>query len=168
MILVIGLFSCDRVEKKIEQVTNKVKSKTKEQLEKQTQRIVEKIFPPFDHNKPDIENNKKRFKDFIKVKLTPDIKNIYCFDDAIGIDADYMFSFNCDSSTSEKIIEVHGLTIDTINSDYGFGLQHDFEWWDKTKIKKLQKYSWTNGDRYFKFYWYDNEQGKAYFFDFDT
>lgn len=167
LILTSGLTSCDRVKNKTEELTDKVKKKAKKELEYQTQRVVDKVFPPFDQDKPDTDNNKKRFKDFLKVKMTSDVKNIYCFDDAIGIDADYMFAFNCDSATSVKIIEVHELSIDTLNSDNGFGMQHDFEWWDKERIKKLQKYSWTNDDQYFKYYWYDKENNKAYFFDFD-
>ena len=165
--LIFGSLSCDRVKRKAEQVTEKIKTKTKEGVERQAERVVHKIFPPFDHDKPDTENNKKRFEDFIKVKITPDVKNIYCFDDAIGIDTDYMFSFDCDSLTSTKIIEVNGLKLDTVNTDNGFYIQHDFNWWDKGKITKLKKYSWTNGDRYFKYFWYDKVDGKAYFFDFD-
>ncbi len=165
--LVFGLISCERLMRKTEQVTQKIKTKTKEGIEKQAERVVHKIFPPFDHDEPDTENNQKRFTDFIKVEITPDVRNIYCFDDAIGIDASYMFSFECNSVTSNKIIEVNNLTLDTLDSDNGFYIQRDFDWWNKEKIAKLRKYSWTNGDRYFKYYWYDNQEGKAYFFDFD-
>ena len=167
LILTLGIFSCNRVKRKAIHVKNQVQEKAKEQIEKQTRKVVDKVFPPFDHDKPDTDNNKKRFKDFIKIDLTPDIKNIYCFDDAIGIDASYMFSFDCKPGTSKKIIEINGLAIDTVNLDNGLGLQQDFEWWDKEHINKLQKYSWTNGKGYFKYYWYDKETRKAYFFDFD-
>lgn len=152
-ILITVLISCDRLKNK----TEKVKEKTTEELREQTQKVVDKVFPPFDHDRPDTSNHKKRFKDFLKIEITPDVKNIYCFDDAVGIDADYMFAFNCDSTTSRKIIEVHNLTIDTLNANNGFGLQNDFEWWDKERISALKKYSWTNGDQYFKYYWYDKE-----------
>src|SRR5690554_2062988 len=163
LILTIGVISCDRIKNKSEQVAEKVKEETKDELRKQTQKVIDKVYPPFDHDKPDTENNKKRFKDFLKVEISVDIKNIYCFDDAIGIDTDYMFAFNCNNSTSKKIIEVHNLTIDSLNSDNGFNMQHDFEWWNKKKIEKLQKYSWTDGNQYFKYYWYDKENEKAYF-----
>lgn len=136
-ILFTGIISCDQIKNKTEQV----KEKTKTELKEQTQKIIAKIFPTFDSEQPDTDNNKKRFKDFLKVELTPDIKNIYCFDDAIGIDADYMLSFNCDAITSKKIIEINKLTIDTINVNNAFALQNDFEWWDKKRIEKLQKYS---------------------------
>ena len=167
LILTIGLISCDRIRNKTEYVTEKVKEKTKDELREQTQKVIDKVYPPFDHDKPDTENNRKRFADFLKIEITPDVMNIYCFDDAIGIDADYMFAFNCNEITSQKIIESNNLTIDNLNSDNGFGMQSDFEWWDKERIKNLQKYSWTNGSQHFKYYWYDNGNEKAYFFDFD-
>jgi len=167
IILIIGTSSCDRVKRKTEQVTGEIKKETTNQIKNQSKKIGNKIFPKFDSDKADTENNKQRFKDFIKVEITPDVKNIYCFDDAIGIDADYMFLFDCDSLTSKKIIEMHNLVLDTVNFDNGFGMQHDFEWWDKDRIAELQKYSWTDGKQYHKYYWYDKEKGKAYFFDFD-
>ena len=159
-ILIIGLISCNRVKNKVENINKKAKEKTL--------KVIEKIHPSFDHDKADTENNKKRFKDFIKVETSQDIKNIFCFADEIGIDSDYMFAFNCNETTSAKIIELHHLTIDTINLDNGFAMQHNFEWWNKDRIKKLQKYSWSNGKQYFKYYWYDTENKKAYFFDFDV
>lgn len=156
-LFILGLFiySCGRLEQKVEQAKQEVEDKTKNKVSELTGKIANRIFPPFDSDKPDTDNNKKRFVDFLKVELTNDIKNIYCFDDAIGIDADYMFSFNCDSSTFNKILKVNKLTIDTVNEDYGFFMQHDFAWWDKNKIKLLEKYSWTNNERDSKYFWYD-------------
>jgi len=167
LVLTTTLASCDKVLNESKELKTKVLNNAPSEAEIWSKMLIHKVFPPFDHNKPDTENNKLRFKDFIKVKITPDIKNIYCFDDAIGIDADYMFSFDCDSTTSNKIIALHSLTIDTVNSNHGFGLQHDFDWWDKKKISQLQKYSWTDGRQYHKYYWYDQDNQKAYFFDFD-
>jgi hypothetical protein len=168
LLIAFGLIcSCDRLGQKAEQTKEVVEEKTKEEISKLTEKAANKIFPPFDADKPDTDNNKKRFTDFLKVDLTEDIKNIFCFDDAVGIDADYMFSFNCDSTTSKKIINVNKLTIDKVNKDCGFGMQNDFKWWDKNKIKSLQKYSWTNNDRYFKYFWYDHKDKKAYYFEFD-
>lgn len=167
LFLTIGMIACDRVKNKTEQAANSVKEAANEELKVQTQEVVDKVFPPFDHDKPDTKNNQKRFRNFLKVEITPDVKHIFCFDDAIGIDADYMFAFNCDETTSKKIIDVHHLTKDTLHQDNGFNMQHDFEWWNKERIAELQKYSWTDGDQYFKYYWYDKENKKAYFFDFD-
>lgn len=162
LLCVLGITSCDRVAEKSAQVIEQVKKET----EKQTQKVVDRVFPTFDHDKANTENNKKRFDEFIKVPRTQDVKNIYCFDDAIGIDADYMFAFNCNQETSNKIIEQHQLELNN-DGDNAFGLQSDFDWWDKEQIKTLQKYSWADGNQYFKYYWYDAENEHAYFFDFD-
>lgn len=131
------------------------------------QELANKVVPRFDAYEADTKFNKEHFTDFLKVDLTPDIKNIYCFDDAIGIDADYQFSFNCDSTTARKIINKHKLKRDKTTKDYAFGLQNDFEWWDKKKIEKLDLYSWQGEHQYFKYFWYDNTEQKAYYFDFD-
>jgi hypothetical protein len=159
--------SCDRLGQKADHAKDVIAEKTKEEVSKLTDKAANKIFPPFDSDKPDTDNNKKRFTDFIKVDLSADIKNIFCFDDAIGIDADYMFSFNCDRTTARNIIEKHQLKLDKETTDYAFGLQHDFEWWDKKKIEKLDLYSWQGDHQYFKYFWYDNTEQKAYYFDFD-
>jgi hypothetical protein len=167
VLLLLIVFSCSKIEKKTEHVVHKTADKATNFIKQQTFGITDRLFPIFDSNQPDTKNNKIRFRDFIKIELTPDVKNIYCFDDAVGIDASYMFAFNCNPGTSDKIIARHHLTLDTLNPDNGFAIQHDFEWWNKKKIEKLQKYSWTNGKSYYKYYWYDAEAQKAYFFDFD-
>jgi len=146
IILTLTFYSC-----------NRIKNKSKD--------LIDNVFPHFDAYKPDTKFNKKRFKDFLQVELTDDIKNIYCFGDAIGIDAYYLFSFNCDTATVRKIIEKHQFKLDTI-ANRTFGFQDDFEWWDKKKIEKLDLYTWE-GDRYFKHFWYDSTEQKAYYFDYD-
>ncbi|MEJ1237350.1 hypothetical protein WBG78_04415 [Chryseolinea sp. T2] len=151
--------SCDRMKQKADGLSDRIKNKAARQ--------VEKVFPTFDAYTPDTENNRKRFRDFLKIEPSPDVKNLYCFDDAIGIDQDYMFAFDCNAVTSAAIIKFNVLQIDTANMDNGFGMQHDFDWWDKNHIASLQKLAWTDGHGHFKYYWYDDKSGKAYFFDFD-
>ncbi|HTG56789.1 MAG TPA: hypothetical protein VL943_11010 [Niabella sp.] len=56
--------------------------------------MIDPLFPPFNSDQPDTEANRKNFRRFLQVDITSDITNIYCFDDAIGLDADYMFSFS--------------------------------------------------------------------------
>lgn len=155
--------SCHKIKSKTKELANQTESSAKEK----SKDITDKVIPHFDAYQPDTKYNKERFKDFLQVELTPDIKNIYCFDDAIGIDADYQFAFNCDSSTARRIIEKHLLTLDKETSDYAFGLQNDFSWWDKKKIEKLDLYSWKGEKQYFKYFWYDAKEQKAYYFDFD-
>lgn len=159
--MVIALFACDRLKQKTGETTHNgdtgdVRTATDTSLQ------------PFDHDKPDTENNRKRFREFLKVELTPDVRNIYCFDDELGIEADYMFAFNCDSVTSAKIIRVHRLTPDRENKNNCFDLQQDFAWWDKKRIARLPKYVWTDGLQNYTYYWYDRENKKAYYFDFDV
>lgn len=144
--------------------------KSKEKTTQIAKNAVEKVFPTFDSEIPDTETNKKNFRNFIKVDITPDVKNIYCFDDAIGQDADYMFSFSCNSKTAERIIELHQLIKDSIRGNNSKGLQHDFFWWDKNMIDKLESFSWnsnTEGKNFHKLFWYDDEQQKAYYFEYD-
>ncbi|MEQ1734200.1 MAG: hypothetical protein ABL940_11030 [Bacteroidia bacterium] len=148
IIFALALISCTRVENKGHQ-------------------IIDKIIPRFDAYKPDTKYNKERFKDFLKIDITLDVKNIYCFNDAIGIDTDYQFSFNCDTATVRKIITKHQLKLDKETTDYAFGLQNDFEWWDKKKIEKLDLYSRRDDHQYFKCFWYDKIEQKAYYFDCD-
>ena len=81
--------------------------------------------------------------------------------------ADYQFSFNCHKSTAALIIKSNDLKIDTATSDFAFGLQDEFPWWSKKKIEQLQLYSWKGEQEYYKYFWYDDREQKAYFFDFD-
>ena len=158
------IISCNRIKNKGQELADNTKEKVKDK----SKDLVDKVIPHFDAYRPDTKFNKERFKDFLQVDLTEDIKNIYCFDDAIGIDADYQFSFNCDSVTAGRIIKKHQLKLDKTSTNYGFGLQNDFEWWDKKKIEKLDLYTWQNADhRYFKLFWYDKTEQKAYYFDYD-
>lgn len=163
IILSMILISCERIINKGQDLADK----TKEKVKTKSKDLADKISPHFDAYNADTKYNKKRFTDFIKVEITPDVKNIYCFDDAIGIDADYQFGFECNPETAQKIITKHQLKLDKITEGNAFGLQNDFDWWDKKKIEKLDLYSWHDGRQYFKYFWYDQEEQKAYFFDFD-
>jgi hypothetical protein len=167
LILVLALFTFSAC-KKVKRKMIVAKEKTEMKINKNSEKLMQKVFPTFDFEKSDTENNKLRFKEYLDIELTKDVDSIYCFDDAIGIDSDYMFSFNCNELTSKKIIEKHKLTLDKINLDNGFALQHEFNWWNKEKISELDKYSWNNGNGYSKYYWYDNENETAYYFEFST
>jgi hypothetical protein len=70
---------------------------------------------------------------------------------------------------SFHLIAKHKLTLNTkaTDIDYGFGMQNDFDWWDKNKIKNLQLYSWEGTNRFYKYFWYDTNEQKAYYFEFD-
>lgn len=145
--------------------------KGKEKTGQIAKTAVEKVFPTFDSDIPDTQANKKNFRHFIKVDITPDVTHIYCFDDAIGQDGDYMFSFNCNAKTAEDIIKRHDLTKDSILGNNQEGMQHDFFWWDKKRIDELERFSWNsdneNKKNLHKIFWYDKENQKAYYFEYD-
>ena len=159
----LSIFSCGQIKNKGKELAKE----TEQRIEDKSKELIDKVVPVFDPYNPDTKFNKERFKDFLQVDLTPDIKNIYCFDDAIGIDADYQFSFNCNTSTVAKIIKKLNLTLDSKTTDFGFGFQNDFDWWNKKKIEKLKLYSWKGENEYYKYFWYDTIEQKAYYFDFD-
>ena len=143
--------------------------KGKEKTEYIAQKSFEKVFPTFNSDIPDTEANKKNFRNFLQVDITTDVKDIYCYDDAIGQDSDYMFSFSCDTITKNKIIEQHQLVKNSIIENNSDGLQNDFFWWNKDVIKKLESYSWnSNSDRknLYKTLWYDKKNNKAYYFEY--
>jgi hypothetical protein len=144
----------------------KVKSKTKAITIGIAKEVLNIVSPRFDDFTPDTKYNKKRFADFLKVELTPDIKNIYCFNDEIGIDASYQFGFNCNYQTAQKIIAKHSLRKDStaLNST---GIQYSFSWWDVNKVAQLTLYSNSPGRDYYQYFWYDSLEQKAYYLDFD-
>jgi hypothetical protein len=159
----LTIVSCDSIQNKGKEIVNK----TEEKVKAKSEELANKVVPQFDAYNADTKFNKERFKDFLQIELSSDVKNIYCFDDAIGIDADYMFSFNCFETTAKKIIEKHQLKLDKTITDYAFGLQHDFDWWNKEKIEKLDLYSFQGEHQHFKYFWYDKTEEKAYYFEFD-
>jgi predicted double-glycine peptidase len=155
--------SCHFINNKVEDLADKTEQKVKSK----TEQLADKVIPVFDSEIPDTKFNQIRFTEFLKVDLTLDIKNIYCFDDAIGADADYQFAFNCNFETAKRIIEKHQLILDPKITDYGFSMQHDFPWWDKKKIEILQLYAWKGEHEFYKYFWYDKKEQKAYYFEFD-
>lgn len=154
-------YSCNKI--------NKIVNSTEQKVTDKKDEMVDKFLPTFDSGTPDTKWNKKRFTEFLKVELTPDIYNIYCFDDAIGIDASYRFSFNCDTSTVKRILDKHQMVVDTIKPiGDGIIFNYVFDWWQKDKIDPLQLYTWKSADkRYIKHFWYNEDEQKAYYFTYD-
>ncbi|MDU1892913.1 MAG: hypothetical protein E6767_19710 [Dysgonomonas sp.] len=116
----------------------------------------------FDHDKADTKNNKGKFKDYLKVDLTPDVKDIYCFGDFIGIDSSVYFSFTCDSTTIQRIIDRNNLVLSD-SYDRGLSLNYNFTWWDEEKIAKIRPYKTDEGGNLIQYLWYDKENKKAYY-----
>lgn len=129
------------------------------------------MFTPksFDSDSADTPNNKQRFKEFLKIPVSSDIKHIYCYADEFGPDADYSFAFECSKETKEQILKVHQMVLDS-NTTFPStaSLQHDFKWWNKAFIQTLDRHVFESSDqRFYKYFWYDKKLRKAYFFQFD-
>jgi len=156
----LGIVSC-----------NKVKNK-KQQLSKAVHRFIfekkEQIFPGFDSATPDTESNKRRFKDFLGVEPTPDVKNIYCNSDRFGIDASFSFVFNCDSVTHRAIIKQLELKPDSLIQNFATGgsFGTNVWWWDKEIPAKVKPYSRQQKDLRW-YLWRDEKNGKDYFLTYD-
>lgn len=170
--LACALASCNRIKNKGEELVDSAVVLGKELTDTASVRgpqyakaAVNEVFPMFDAYTPDTKYNKERYTDFILDTLTPDVKNIYCFGDAIGIDANYQFAFSCNATTAQKIIAAHELKLDTANRFSGF--RSDFKWWDAEKIEKLDCYSWEGEHQYFEHFWYDEAEQKAYYTAYD-
>lgn len=162
-VLLLLLGACDRVKNKTKEL--------KDQVEQSVKDGIDMVFPTFDPYEADTEVNKERFRDFLQVELTPDIHNIYCYADQMGIDAKYQFGFYCDSNSVSRIIDKHSLK--PIQSDTSLvfpdpkGLQTAFDWWEIDKVNQLPTLAWTDGGQYFKYFWYDKSVSKAYYMEFD-
>jgi len=155
--------SCNNAKKKAEDSAEKIKKKIIEKKDK----LIDEVMPIFNSDVPDTKSNKKRFKEFLKTEATADVKNLYCYDDAIGIDADYQFAFTCNDSTIQKIITNLGLTKTVKENIIGLSFASDFPWWDTAHINRLEPY-WKKGEHETYWYlWFDEKTKKAYFFTFD-
>lgn len=159
----ITLTSCNRLKNEGKKLYQSTKTKVKQKSEN----LSDRVFPKFDAYTPDTRFNKIRYRDFLHLDVSPDVHNLYCHIDAIGIDADYQFAFNCNPNTAERIIAINELKLDMETTDFGFGLQTEFDWWKEEEIQKLQLYSWKGEHEYYRYFWYDKKKQKAYFFDFD-
>lgn len=157
---VIGSVSC-----------NKIKNK-KQQLSQSIHRFIfdrkDRIFPGFDSATPDTESNRRRFKDFLGIEPTSDVKNIYCNSDRLGIDASFSFAFDCDSSTHQTIIRQLHLNPDSVII-YGFdtgSFGTNVWWWNKEITLREKPYSRQYKDLRWHL-WRDQKNGKDYFVTYD-
>lgn len=140
---------------------------TKEKIRDTRDKAVDKIIPTFNAYTPDTKFNKKRFREFLEVEPTADVKGIYCYDDAIGIDAAYAFAFTCDDSTIQKIVKQLKLAKTVKDSALGLDFGPDLPWWDKATISTINPY-WKKGPHEtFWYLWYDEKSKHAYFQTYD-
>lgn len=162
LLLAAATCSCDRIRHKSRELAHQAK----QHAQARTKHLADKVMPHFDAYQADTEDNKKRFRDFLQVPLTPDVQRIYCFDDAIGIDAGYQFGFACDTATVRRIVLKHGFTRDQRPS-YSVRVGQEFVWWRWDKVEQLPRYYRAGDETYFQFFWYDSARQQAYYLDYD-
>lgn len=98
---------------------------------------------------------------------TPDVKNLYCAEDAIGIDADYEFVFDCDDSTIAKIVKNLQLKKISKDSVTANDFADNLSWWDKADMATIDPY-WKKGEHETYWYlWYNKKKKHAYFMTYD-
>jgi hypothetical protein len=163
IILVVTLFSCDRITRKGQEVVDK----TIEKISEKKAEVVDEVIPTFDSYKPDTKFNKKRFRAFFGFDPRPDVNRIYCFGDQIGIDSRFMFSFQCSTSTKTKIVTHLDLTKSEKPDNSSSDLWQKFAWWDSLKIVTINPYWSKTEHEHYRYLWFDSTKQMLYFIDFD-
>jgi hypothetical protein len=159
----LGLVSCDRMQNKGHAVAIQAKGK----LLAKRDAAVDKLIPTFDSYKPDTKYNRKRFTDFFGFVPTNDVSDLYCYNDQIGIDSKFQFSFKCDTATKARIIKYLELSPERMPNNSSSGLWTSFKWWNTGKIKTLVPYSYKTENQYYRYLWFDDSTGTAFYLDFD-
>ena len=168
LILVLTVFSCDRIKRKGDQVVDKTKDKIIKKKNAAINKVIGKLFTNYSQDKPDTKANKKIFADFFNFQVTPDVHNLYAYSDELGIDASYYLAFNCDDSTIKKIKQNLSLEVDNTETSFGGGLNSSPTfWWDTTFMNRAKPLSKEEKNLYW-YLWYDRHKKKAYFLTFDT
>ncbi len=161
--LIILLPSCNRLTQKGKKAVTQAKNEIREQKEN----LVDKAFPTFDSYHPDTKFNKLRFKEFFGFTPTPDVSEIYCFGDMMGIDSKFQFAFNCDTTTRNRIVTHLNLKRDTVAGNFGSGLWQPFIWWDSAAIVSILPYRRKGAHELYQYFWFDSVKNKAYYQEFD-
>ena len=135
--------SCDRLKGKGKQTvagTKQTIGQANQKLSREKEQLIDEVFPKYDYQKVDTENNKKRLKEHLQIPLTDDIKNIYAFRDFLRIDYKVLIAFTCDQATINRVVAAKKMELSTKKSDDGLYFLDEFPWWDKDQIELLQPY----------------------------
>lgn len=157
-LLVFCLISCTETKQKISSVNDRILGIGFY--------FIDRLFPSYDSDKHDTENNKKRFVTHLETELNPSVKNIYSYGDFLGIDYSVYIAFEADSQTINQIIQNKDMKI--IDEEKGGGLYNglDFPWWHRSELDKIVPYQYGTMGEYMEFLWYDQKSGKAYYQEF--
>lgn len=120
----------------------------------------------FSIDTPDTKGNIRGFKSIIDVPKTDDVKDIYFFADELGFEPLYQFSFSCDISTINRIINEHKLKkIQKDPNDIPIGVGQKFKWWDCMFVDTLNLH-WSRFDttaNHVIDLWYDSKNSRGYY-----
>ena len=163
IVLVFALVSCERIKKK----GDKVASMAKQRLVEKRDATIDKVIPTFNSDKSDTKYNKKRFAEFFGFAPTEDVSDIFCYDDQLGIDSKFQFSFKCNSRTKDRIVGNLKMSAENRPNNYSSGLWTIFPWWDSSKIVTLVPYSFKVENSYYRYFWFDDSTNTAFYIDFD-
>jgi len=166
--LLLTVFSCDKIKRKGDVVVDKTKesvAEAKQKIGDKKDRLLDKVFPSYDSDKPDTKNNKKRFSEHLQIEPTSDIKNIYTYGDFLGIDYKVLIAFTCDQSTIDKIVAVKKMQRST-KDDTGLFFLDEFKWWNKDSIQMPEPYKIGQDAEYWEYLWYDPKSRQAFYEEF--
>lgn len=113
---------------------------------------------------PDTFANKRFFKKTFETGIiTPDVKNIYCYFDNIGIDFSKELSFECSSATFDMITKKFNLQ--SLNKYFTNGFGSYLYKRNKQEIDNIIPYSDKEGMYSSSYHsiWYNSKNNHAYF-----
>ncbi|MGC4103826.1 hypothetical protein [Ferruginibacter sp.] len=122
------------------------------------------LFVDYDIDKPDTKSNRERFKDYLKIDINENVKEVFCYADFLGADYKIQMSFKCDTATVNKIISVNKLYKQDFRG--GRNLDNQFPWWNEKRIDSIRPYIMSIEDELYKFLWFDPQSGKAYYLEY--
>jgi len=157
--------ACNRVRHKEKAIVEEAKQaarSTKHAIVDKKDAVLDKLDPGYDSDEPDTKANKKRFKERLRVDVTPDVTNIYAYGDFFAIDYKVLMSFSCNQATADKIIAAHKMKLSQ-EFDDGLGFSDNFNWWNKGKIAVIKPYKFGKELAYWEYFWYDKKTGQAWY-----
>ena len=158
--------SCDRISQKGKGIVDNAKATASRKADD----LEDKIFAKFDSGTPDTRFNKMRFTEFFKFEPAPDVENLYCYADLMGIDSKFQFSFTCDTPTLNRIIEVEKLSKVQNEDSYTFESilnPTEFSWWSNNQIEDCVPFFRKDENRVYTYLWYDTLTRKAHYLTYD-
>lgn len=168
-LLLLTTLSCSKIKKKSDQAitaTKETVARINEKAHDKKNRLLDKVFPSYDSDKPDTKNNRKRFSEHLQVDPTSDVKNIYAYGDFLGADYKVLIAFTCNQSTIDKIVALKKMQPSTTKDGNGLFFLDEFNWWNKDDLERLTPYIVGKEGDWWEYLWYDPTTKQAYYEEF--